>query len=64
MEENICLSCRFAFRNGKCNRLVVSSIGMNDRLGSYYKKGNKCPYHEEGNDCRNRDYKPINFYNS
>lgn len=41
MEKNICLSCRFAFRNGKCNRLVVSSMGMNDRLGSYYKKGNK-----------------------
>ena len=64
MEENICLSCRFAFRNGKCNRLVVSSIGMNDRLGSYYKKDNKCPYHEYGNDCRKREYKPINFYNS
>lgn len=29
MEKNICLSCRFAFRNGKCNRLVVSNIGMN-----------------------------------
>lgn len=28
MEKNICLSCRFAFRNGKCNRLVVSSMGM------------------------------------
>lgn len=41
MEKNICLSCRFAFRNGKCNRLVVSSMGMNDRLGSYYKKDNK-----------------------
>ena len=37
---------------------------MNDRLGSYYKKDNKCPYYEEGNDCRDRDYKPINFYNS
>ena len=64
MEKNICLSCRFAFRNGKCNRLVVSSMGMNDRLGSYYKKGNKFPYHEDGNDCRDRDYKPIKFYNS
>lgn len=37
---------------------------MNDRLGSYYKKDNKCHYYEEGNDCRNREYKPINLYNS
>ncbi len=64
MEKDICLSCRYSFRNGKCNRLVVSCMGMNDRLGSYYKKDNKCPYHENGDDCRNREYKPINFYNS
>lgn len=64
MEKDICLSCRFAFKNGKCNRLVVSCMGMNDRLGSYYKKDNKCPYREDGDDCRNREYTPINFYNS
>lgn len=62
-KENICFSCLFAFSNGKCNRLVSTCMGMRDRLGSDYKKDNKCPYYKKG-DSDKREYKPMNFYNS
>lgn len=62
--ENICLKCTFHTRNGRCNRLVFTSIGMNDRLGIDYKKDNCCPYFEEGNSDRDRDIDNLNFFNS
>lgn len=63
-EKNICWSCKFClWPSGKCNRLVFTAIGMNDRIGSDYKKNNVCPYHEKGQPQK-REYKPMNFFNS
>ena len=63
-KENICQSCRYCIApTMKCNRLVFTAMGMRDKLGSDFKKGNQCPYHEDG-EPQERDYKPLNFYNS
>ena len=62
--ENICNTCKFQTANGRCNRLVFTCIGMNDRLGSDYKKDNHCDYHEEGNTNKDRAVQPMNFFNS
>lgn len=62
--ENICLKCTFYTKNGRCNRLVFTCVGMNDRLGVYYKKGNYCPYFESGSNNRDRDIHGLNFFNS
>lgn len=63
-KKNICSTCKFATADLYCNRLVVpSSFGMNDRLGSDYKKNNECPYHEDGNP-RKEEHKALNFWNS
>lgn len=62
--ENICNTCKFHTENGRCNRLVFTCIGMNDRIGSDYKKGNYCDYHEEGNTNKDRVVQPMNFFNS
>lgn len=63
-KENICQSCRYCIEPSmKCNRLVFTAMGMRDKLGSDFKKGNQCPYHEDG-EPQERDYKPLNFYNS
>ncbi len=63
-EENICATCAFCLTPSmKCNRLVFTCMGMNDRLGSDFKKDNHCPYHEEGKP-KEQKYEPLYFYNS
>ena len=64
VKENICATCQYClYPSMKCNRLVFTCMGMNDRLGSDFKRGNHCPYHKEG-ESQGREYKPLNFYNS
>lgn len=64
MKENICKSCTYYTANCRCNRLVFSCIGMNDRLASDYKKDNRCDYYKEGESNKNRVIEPMNFFNS
>ena len=62
-EKNICLNCKWCYADTtRCRRLVSTCIGMRDRLGSDFKKGNHCPYFEQGE--RQGKYQPLNFYNS
>ena len=64
VKEDICATCKFClYPSMKCNRLVYTCMGMNDRLGSDFKRSNHCPYHEKG-EPQEREYKPLNFYNS
>ena len=64
-EKNICADCKYRYKDSlRCNRLVIpGGFGMNDRLGSDYKRNNQCPYFERGKDS-GVDYKPLNFNNS
>ena len=63
-EKNICSTCKFCLvPSMKCNRLVFTCLGMRDRLGEDFKRGNYCPYHEEGKP-KEQEYKPLNLYNT
>lgn len=61
MAQDICCTCIFS-KGTWCNRLVATSVGMRDRVGSDYKHDNTCPYHETG--TPKTDNNKPQFYNS
>lgn len=65
MKKNICDTCTYCTKNGRCNRLVIpGGFGMNDRTGSHYKRDNKCPYYQKGDSNKSRETNPFPLYNS
>lgn len=61
MVNDICNTCCFKTASG-CNRLVIAGwYGNNDRLGSYYKRGNECPYHKEGKPSTRSSYLSLGY---
>ena len=64
MIGQICKECYYFEKDGSwCNRLVHSQIGMRDRVGSDYCKGDYCPYLELGESKPSKGSRPM-FGNS
>lgn len=58
----ICANCKFHSTDGRCNRLVSTCTGRNDRVARDYMRNGECDFFEKGH--TERIIGNINFFNS
>lgn len=58
----ICVNCKYRSLDGRCNRLVSTCTGRNDRVARDYMRGGECGFFEEGH--TDRTIGNINFFNT
>lgn len=44
----ICVNCKYCSLDGKCNRLVSTCTGRNDRVAKDYMRNGECDFYERG----------------